>query len=218
MTMTRTIRKKGTRRKRMNDLLCVVGFAAMILFAASLAAQGTQPSETVKDLSVHTNAADKAHVETASLETGYFAEQTPAPTDPPAVSEEPAPPEPDEAEVEMLACVIYQEAGGNRCSDKCRYMVGDVVLNRIADYRFPDTMEAVLTQERQFGRFYWTGIVWPDRASNPGEAAAVQRAYDTARAILSGEHSEIYGDGYVWQAEFEQCTDIIYLDGMYFGR
>lgn len=126
--------------------------------------------------------------------------------------------EPDPHEVEMLACVIYQEAGGDLCSDQCRYMVGDVVLNRIADARFPDTMEMVLTQERQFGRFHWTGIVWPDRASTPGEAAAVQRAYDTARALLSGEHSEIYGSGYVWQAEFEQGADIIEIDGMYFGR
>lgn len=130
----------------------------------------------------------------------------------------PAIEEPDGEDVEMLACAIYQEAGGDMCSDKCRYMVGDVVLNRIADDRFPDTMELVLTEERQYGRFHWTGIVWPDRASNPEEAAAVQRAYDTARALLSGDHSEIYGAGYVWHAEFEQGTDIIEIDGLYFGR
>lgn len=146
MKMTRTKSKNVARRKRMKNPLCLAGFAAMILFTASLAAHGTQPSETVEEPPAHTNAADKAHVETVSLETGYFAEQTPAPTDPPSVSEEPAPPDFDEAEVEMLACVIYQEAGGNRCSDKCRYMVGDVVLNRISDDRFPNTMEAVLTQ------------------------------------------------------------------------
>ena len=28
--------------------------------------------------------------------------------------------EPDEAMVEMLACGIYQEAGGDECSDECR--------------------------------------------------------------------------------------------------
>ena len=118
----------------------------------------------------------------------------------------------------MLACVIYQEAGGNACSDLCRKYVGDVVLNRVNDGRFPDTIEGVLTQKRQYGRFYWTGIVWPERAKNPGEAKAVQRAYDTARDLLSGNHSELYGAGYVFQAEFKQGKDIIYLDGTYFGR
>lgn len=127
-------------------------------------------------------------------------------------------PEVDEAEVEMLACLIYQEAGGNACSDTCRAYIGDVALNRVLDPRFPDTLEGVLTQKRQYGRFYWTGIVWPARASKPEETAAVERAYDTARALLSGEHSELYGAGYIWQAEFKQGVDIIYLDGLYFGR
>lgn len=121
-------------------------------------------------------------------------------------------------DLEMLACVIYQEAGGDACSDLCRFMVGDVVLNRVADSRFPDTIEEVLTQRGQYGTFSKTGVVWPARASNPGEAAAVERAYDTARRLLSGEHSELYDAGYVWQAEFEQGRDGFWLDGIYFGR
>lgn len=126
--------------------------------------------------------------------------------------------EPDETMVEMLACGIYQEAGGDACSDLCRFMVGDVVLNRVADSRFPDTIEEVLTQRGQYGTFSKTGVVWPARASNPGEAAAVERAYDTARRLLSGEHSELYGAGYIWQAEFIQGKDVIEVDGTYFGR
>lgn len=121
-------------------------------------------------------------------------------------------------DLEMLACVIYQEAGGDACSDLCRFMVGDVVLNRVADSRFPDTIEEVLTQRGQYGTFSKTGVVWPARASNPGEAAAVERAYDTARRLLSGEHSELYDAGYIWQAEFIQGTDVIEVDGTYFGR
>ena len=127
-------------------------------------------------------------------------------------------PEIDENELEMLACVIYSEAGGDAYSDLARQYVGDVVLNRVADLRFPDTLEGVLLQEGQYGRFHWTGIVWPERAQYEVEAAAVARAYDVARALLSGEHSEIYGAGYIWQAEFSQGTDVIYLDGIYFGR
>jgi len=121
-------------------------------------------------------------------------------------------------DVDMLACAIYQEAGGNAASDKCRMMVGDVILNRVADERFPNNIHDVLTQKRQYGRFWLTGIVWPERASNANEAYAVQRAYDIAERLLSGEHTELYGKGYIWQAEFKQGHDIIYLDGLYFGK
>lgn len=130
---------------------------------------------------------------------------------------EPTPWEPDPEDVEMLACAIYNEAGGDACSDLCRYYVGDVILNRVADPRFPDTIEGVLTAPGQYGRFSKTGIVWPKRASNPGEANAVKRAYDTAYDLLSGNHSEIYGKGYVWQAEFTQGSGF-WLDGLYFGK
>lgn len=37
----------------------------------------------------------------------------------------------DEHDVELLACVIYQEAGGDTCCDMCRRRVADVVLNRV---------------------------------------------------------------------------------------
>lgn len=123
-------------------------------------------------------------------------------------------------EVEMLACAIYQEAGGDACCDLCRHRVGDVILNRMEDDRFPDTVEEVLTAYRQYGRFYWTGVVWPDRAVKPGEAHAVARAWETARDVLSGEHSDLYGQGYIYQAEFEQGADVIYCEdcGIYFGR
>ena len=125
-----------------------------------------------------------------------------------------------DGEIEMLACAIYQEAGGDACCDLCRHRVGDVILNRMEDDRFPDTVEEVLTAYRQYGRYYWTGVVWPDRAENPGEAHAVARAWETARDVLSGEHSDLYGQGYIYQAEFEQGADVIYCEdcGIYFGR
>lgn len=135
----------------------------------------------------------------------------------PIVVEEPEPVI-DEAELEMLACVIYQEAGGDKCCDDCRRRVADVVLNRVADERFPNTMEEVLTAKQQYGRFHWTGIVWPERASQPGEARAVERAYRIAEEVLTGEHSALYGEGYIWQAEFKQGKDIVECCKIYFGR
>lgn len=121
-------------------------------------------------------------------------------------------------QVEMLAKVIYQEAGGNAVCDDCRRRVGDVVLNRVEDERFPDTMEEVLTARKQYGRFYWTGVVWADRAGQPGEKDAVERAMRVASEILDGQHSDLYGNGYVWQAEFEQGIDGFWCCGTYFGR
>ncbi len=126
--------------------------------------------------------------------------------------------EPSEDMMEMLACLIYQEAGGDECSDECRIDVADVALNRVADSRFPDTLYEVLTAPKQYGRWHTTGIVWPERASNPNEAAAVERAYDIARRVLSGEHGDLFGKGYVWQAEFVQGTEGFWLDGLYFGK
>jgi len=122
-----------------------------------------------------------------------------------------------EADLEMLALVIYQEAGGDACSDDTRLMVGNVVLNRVADERFPDTIEEVLLQERQYGRLHWTGLVWADRASKPEEAHAVERAYDCAERVLEGER--LLPEDVIWQAEFKQGTEVVAeQDGFYFCR
>lgn len=122
------------------------------------------------------------------------------------------------SDLEYLACVIYCEAGSDSISDDTRRMVGDVVLNRVNDSRFPDSIYAVLTQKAQYGRFHWTGIVWPARAENASEAHAVARARDIARELLEGTHSELYGEGYIWQAEFKQGTGCVQSDGIWFGR
>lgn len=128
-------------------------------------------------------------------------------------------PEPtySEADLEMLALVIYQEAGGDACSDETRLMVGNVVLNRVADERFPDTIEEVLLQERQYGRLHWTGLVWPERANKSVEAHAVERAYKCAERVLNGEL--LLPEDVIWQAEFKQGTEVVAeQDGFYFCR
>lgn len=122
-----------------------------------------------------------------------------------------------EADLEMLALVIYQEAGSDACTDTVRQMVGEVVMNRVADDRFPNTIEGVLLQERQYGRLHWTGLVWPERAGYSTEAHAVQRAYRCAERVLSGER--LLPKDAVWQAEFTQGTEVVaHQDGFYFCR
>lgn len=148
-------------------------------------------------------------------------ENTPQPEIQPQAEEIPEPTETEppytEEELEMLALIIYQEAGGDACSDETRLMVGTVVMNRIADNRFPDTMYEVITAKAQYGRLHWTGLVWPERASNPGEAHAVERAYTIAERILQGERA--LPEDVVYQAEFQQGTEVVaQQDGFYFCR
>ena len=119
-------------------------------------------------------------------------------------------------ELEMLALVIYQEAGADFCSDETRLMVGTVVMNRIADPRFPDTMYEVITEERAYGELYWTGIVWPARASHHTEEHAVERAYNIAEQVLLGER--VFEDDVIFQSEYIMGEIVAYSDGLYFCR
>lgn len=120
-----------------------------------------------------------------------------------------------EEELEILALIIYQEAGGDACSDDTRLKVGNVFLNRVSSSLFPDTFYEVATQERQYGSLFWTGIKWPDRHTEPGEQHAVERAYKIAERLLLGER--VLPDNVIWQAEFPQGDGIYcYQDGTYF--
>ena len=127
-------------------------------------------------------------------------------------------PEVSEYDAELLAMVIYQETGSDSICDDCRRRVADVVLNRVSDDRFPDTIYDVLTQESQYGAYYWTGVVWPERANYSCEEHAVERARRIAFEVLSGQHSELYGNGYVWQAAFVQGSEGFWCCGTYFGQ
>lgn len=183
----------------------------------------TKPTEPVTEQTEFTES-------TLPTETTVPTEPTTAPTTEPTetttpttyteVTTEPPETEPaiDEYTKGLLACVIYQEAGSDDICDECRYRVADVVLNRVEDPRFPNTVYDVLTAPRQYGEFYWTGVIWPERAGASTEEHAVDRAYAVAEDVLSGNHSDLYGQGYIWQAEFSQGYDVIYCCGNYFGK
>lgn len=138
-----------------------------------------------------------------------------APSEP--TIEEPLPPVDPEAR-ELLAIVIYRECGADSCCDECRRRVADIVLNRVESPRFANTIRGVLTQENQYWKMWETGVCWPAMAQSPGEKHAVERAYRIAEEVLRGHHSEVYGQGYIWQALFEQGNDGFWCCGTYFGR
>ena len=118
-------------------------------------------------------------------------------------------------ELEILALIVYQEAGGDNVSDSTRRLVAQVFLNRVNDPRFPDSFYEVATANRQYGRLYLTGIVWPDRASSPVEGPAVGRAYKIAQEVLESDEP-ICPEGVIFQAEFVQGDVYAAQDGMYF--
>lgn len=120
-----------------------------------------------------------------------------------------------EEELEVLAIIIYQEAGADACSDDTRMKVGNVFLNRVDSPLFPDTFEEVALQEWQYGTLSQTGLKWPDRASQDVERHAVERAYEIAERCL--EEDRILPSNVVFQAEFEQGDGTYcYQDGLYF--
>lgn len=130
------------------------------------------------------------------------------------VFDEPAPTYTEE-ELNILALIVYQEAGGDAVSDDTRRLVAQVFLNRVADDRFPDTFYDVATAERQYGRLHWTRIEWPDRASSEYEKHAVDRAYEIAKEVLESDEP-VCPATVVFQAEFIQGDVYAHQDGMYF--
>lgn len=126
-------------------------------------------------------------------------------------------PEVDEYAVELLACAIYVEVGADYCCDECRRRVCDVILNRVESDLFPNTIYEVLTQPGQYSAF-GNGVYWPYQAEEPGNAEAVERAYRIAREVLEGNHSELYGNGYIWQAGFVQGSEGFYCCDVYYGK
>lgn len=108
--------------------------------------------------------------------------------------EEPEQEEPQysEEELELLAHLIGGEAGADWCSDKMKYYVGSVALNRVASDYFPSTLEAVIFEEGQYA-CTWTGTF--DR--EPTESC-----YEIAKDLLI--NGSMLPENVIFQAEFEQ--------------
>lgn len=199
----------SNRGKALVAILCVLGIIGLTMFlnrhsreepAVPAFATETVPTVT-SELSVPQSTS-------LTPELSVTESQPPTPELEPLYSED---------ELLILSIIIYQEAGGDACSDETRLMVGNVFLNRVADERFPDTFEEVALQTRQYGTLWKTGIQWPARASQDVEQHAVARAYEAAQILLEGER--VLPDDIVWQAEFKQGKETyIYQDGMYFCR
>ena len=109
------------------------------------------------------------------------------------VKSEPAKTYSDE-DLYALSHIISAEAGN--CSEDMMISVGSVVLNRVADDRFPDTIYEVVFQEGQYSPT-WNGSYY---------AEPTEGAVEVAERLLT-EGSQIDAS-VVWQAEFPQGNGV----------
>ena len=96
------------------------------------------------------------------------------------------------ADIDILANVIAGEAP--YCPREHQIAVAVVVLNRVADERFPNTVAGVVGQDGQYSeRYLEPRDEWPDGC------------LEAAQAALDGDH-DVPGD-VVYQANFPQGTE-----------
>lgn len=94
----------------------------------------------------------------------------------------------------VLSHIISAESGN--CSEDMMIAVGSVVLNRVSDERFPNTIEEVVFQPGQYSPT-WNGAYY---------AEPTEEAVEVAEMLLT-DGSQIDAS-VVWQAEFVQGVGI----------
>lgn len=105
----------------------------------------------------------------------------------------------------LLARVIHCEAGSDWLTDEHQLAVGSVVLNRVADSRFPNTISGVVYQKGQYACV-------PNGMINRTPS---ERAVKNARYLL--ENGVTTPTNVVWQAQFKQGRGVWkYIQGHYF--
>ena len=98
----------------------------------------------------------------------------------------------------LLADCIYWEARGQ--SYECQCYVGQVILNRVYDRRYPNTIRGVIGQPGQYAN---------------GIRSSPEPCYAAADAVLSGQVA--MPRNVIYQAQFQQGSGVWkYLEGEYF--
>lgn len=108
-------------------------------------------------------------------------------------------------ELDLLARVIWSEAGSDWLTDEHQRAVASVVINRVNDDRFPNTINDVVYQPGQYGCVY-NGMIY----KTPN-----QRAYDNAKYVI--ENGVTIPSNVVWQSKSTQGRGLYkYIQGHYF--
>ena len=110
------------------------------------------------------------------------------------------------SEVMLLAKIIMNEAGMDFATDEHQRSVASVVVNRVNDPRFPNTIYDVLMAGWYDDGPIQYGFGSPERFFSLEPS---QRAIDNAMYVLT--YGSTVGDA-VWQAEFIQGEIVAYFD------
>lgn len=103
-------------------------------------------------------------------------------------------------DLDLLAAVIYYEAGSDECTDRHQQLVAQVVINRKNSSEFPDTIYDIITQRNQYS-------TCDNVLSSAGNKDLIpQRCYDNAIEVLNGNVE--CPDNVVWQANFLQGSGV----------
>ena len=102
-------------------------------------------------------------------------------------------------ELDLLARVIYAEAGSDWISDEHQLAVGSIVLNRINDDRFPDDLYSVIYQDVPSIQYACTvnGMIY----NEPDE-----RTINNAKQLLT--YGSAIPENIVWQSQVPQGNGI----------
>jgi len=96
-----------------------------------------------------------------------------------------------DSDLDLLSRLVYAEAGSDWCSDEMQLLVANVVINRMNDSRFPDTLRGVIYQRGQYACAGKLDGVKPSA-----------RAVKNAKRVLEGER--FAPAKVVYQSEFQQ--------------
>lgn len=110
-----------------------------------------------------------------------------------------------QADLDLLARVVHAEAGSDWLTDEHQRAVASVVLNRVADSRFPNTLNGVVYQKGQYACI-GSGMI---------NYTPSQRATDNAKYVL--ENGTTIPNNVVWQSQVRQGNGVWkYIQGHYF--
>ncbi len=107
-------------------------------------------------------------------------------------------------ELKIMTCIIYAEAGNQ--SQKGRVAVGNVIINRVMDSRFPNTVKAVVYAKNQFtavtGANYKNALKLYNKinTTNTQMAVAMRKCKEAAKTALMG--TSYVGD-YLFYARYD---------------
>ena len=110
-----------------------------------------------------------------------------------------------QSDLDLLSRVVFSEAGSDWISNEHQRAVASVVLNRVSDKRFPNSIKEVVYQKGQYGCVN-NGMI----KNTPNK-----RAIENAKYVL--ENGITIPQNVVWQSQFRQGKGVWkYIEGHYF--